>query len=736
MRRLAHTAAVLAIAAAAAAIYANSFGAGWVFDNAFLIRRATRVHDATWANVVEILTTDYWWPYNVQANYRPLTTLSFLFNWAVLGNADRPAGYHALNLALHVANALLLYAVLQRTLGARLGTAFRAALLFACHPVATEAVTNIVGRADLLAALAVLAGLLFYGEAVRAPTRRARASWLVLVAVTALAGLLSKESAVGLAGVVVLYDVLFDDFPAAADGWRATGARLVGAARTRWIALVPPVAVVFAVRWWIYRRTPPWVVGVELNALAGVGGWSSYGTAFAAFLRSLGVLVWPATLCPDYSLNEVPLVRWPPAATSDLLGIAGAATFAVAVALVVALRRRARLAAFLVGFFLVTWLPTSNLLFTSTILMAERLLYLPLAGFAGCAALAIDAGAAAVVALAQRQRPPRSARWRTAEAVASAAVLAVALAYGARAARRNLDWRSEVALWSAAVESCPASHRSYELLAAALLDPLNPGDPRVADIDRVIALQERAIDIVRRSGPSGAVPATLLERLGFLEYRKSRLLDDARAPGDDAARWSVRAAESLGAAAAGFLEERRLRRERYGDSADASPELAGPLLFDALGMALLRSGQPERATSAFAEAAVRAPVDPGIREHLATASYRAGAVDRATTSLLQAVALAPERADLASAVAGVYASAHPGECSFAVADGRLRAVPDCEGARRTACAAWADLERDVAHASASARTGVRSAASSDSLDRVRAAIDEWRCRELDRDPAG
>src|SRR4029079_7319362 len=131
-----------------------------------IVRRSPRVQATTWANVREILTTDYWWPVNMTGTHRPLATLSYLFNWAVLGNADRPAGYHALNLGLHFLNAMLVYALGVRALRISAATAFLAALLFAPHPVATEAVTNIVGRADLLATASVLGGLVVYAVAV------------------------------------------------------------------------------------------------------------------------------------------------------------------------------------------------------------------------------------------------------------------------------------------------------------------------------------------------------------------------------------------------------------------------------------------------------------------------------------------------------------------------------------------------------------------------------------------
>ena len=91
--------------------------------------------------------------------YRPLGTLSYLFNYAVLGNGEHPEGYHWINLLLHLGNVLLVYALARRLLKNFWPPVFVAAL-WAVHPVLTESVTNIVGRVDLLAAMAVLSGLL------------------------------------------------------------------------------------------------------------------------------------------------------------------------------------------------------------------------------------------------------------------------------------------------------------------------------------------------------------------------------------------------------------------------------------------------------------------------------------------------------------------------------------------------------------------------------------------------
>src|SRR5581483_11965757 len=136
--------------------YSNSFGGGFVLDNRGLILNDPRIREASASNLGLIVDHTYWWPNGESGLYRPFATLSYLFNYAVLGNGAQPAGYHWINFLLHAANVLLVFFLARRLLSSS-SPAFFIAALWAVHPVLTEAVTNIVGRADLLAAMGVLA---------------------------------------------------------------------------------------------------------------------------------------------------------------------------------------------------------------------------------------------------------------------------------------------------------------------------------------------------------------------------------------------------------------------------------------------------------------------------------------------------------------------------------------------------------------------------------------------------
>src|SRR5205085_7967194 len=96
-------------------------------------------------------------PRLLAASYRPLRDISHAFDFAMWG--ENAAGFHLTNVLIHLSNTLLVFALIRRLAG-DLGVAFVAALVFAVHPIQTDAVTYISGRRDILFSLFYL--LSFY----------------------------------------------------------------------------------------------------------------------------------------------------------------------------------------------------------------------------------------------------------------------------------------------------------------------------------------------------------------------------------------------------------------------------------------------------------------------------------------------------------------------------------------------------------------------------------------------
>ena len=278
------------------AAYSNSFRSGFVLDNEGLLLQDPRIREANAENIRLILQHTYWWPYGESGLYRPFATLSYLFNYAVLGNGEHPEGYHWINLFLHMGNVLLVYALARRLLSEFWPPVFVAGL-WAAHPVLTESVTNIVGRTDLLAAMAVLSGLLFYLKSMEATGAR-RWMWLAALMTVTFIGVFSKESAAVLLGVIVLYELVWWKERQNAKGL------LLGCA-----AIAPPLLA-------MWRQRSVVMAGASLspfpfvdNPLVAADFWTARLTALKLIARYLGLLVWPAKLSADYSYAEILLAH-------------------------------------------------------------------------------------------------------------------------------------------------------------------------------------------------------------------------------------------------------------------------------------------------------------------------------------------------------------------------------------------------------------------------------------------
>lgn len=134
------------------------------------------------------------------SNWHPLTWLSLIADYQLYG-LKYPAGYHANNLLLHIANVLLLFGVLRAMTGMVARSAVVAAL-FAVHPLHVESVAWISERKDVLSTLFWL--LTMAGYALYA--RRPQFSRYLLVVVAFALGLMAKPMLVTLPFVLLLLD--------------------------------------------------------------------------------------------------------------------------------------------------------------------------------------------------------------------------------------------------------------------------------------------------------------------------------------------------------------------------------------------------------------------------------------------------------------------------------------------------------------------------------------------------
>jgi hypothetical protein len=645
-----HAVPVLVLWGLALFAYANSFRDGLVYDNHLVIAQDARVHQVTAENIRLILTKDYWYKISLSPLYRPLATLSYLFNYAVLGNGGRPAGYHAINLALHAANIVLVYLV-GWLLMTEFWPAFAMAAIWAVHPVLTESVTNIVGRADLLAAFGVLAGLLCYARSVAASGRRAIV-WQVGVLAASAIAIFSKESGIVVIAAVFLYDIV----------WCRTAPRRVRIAG--YLAAALPIAVFLAARSQIVKDEPLTVLAFTDNPLAGADFLTARLTAVKVLGKYLWLLVWPARLSCDYSYNQVPLVSWNFNRWEDWQAVVSLAVYAAAAALAVWSCRRSRPGFFFIAFFFATMAPTANLFLLIGTIMAERTLYLPSVAFAG--------GVAWAGWQAYRKLRPR---WPALRIAAPAAMAAVCLAFCGRTFARNFDWFDETSLWSSAARVCPASYRPHEHLANSLASPpLKNFAAANREAEQALAILQPLPDYQR--------VAVAYSSAGFCY----RVTGESLGPGGGVA-WYRKALDVL---LAGRIADEAWDRE-FARQNRLAGKTVGSSHFDTLYLELGRTyrdlGQYQNALEALA--LDRWP-DPRAEffEEISKTYWAMGDGPQAILALFEGITMGTtDQAGMAAAVVQLYHETAPESCALAGQGASATINFDCPLVRNQLCLA-------------------------------------------------
>lgn len=433
----------LVAAVVAFGIYANNLGHDWAYDDFEYITENEYVREP--GHTGDILTTTYL--YGVRefrtALYRPLTVLSYAANRMVTGL--EPGAFHLVNNLLHAANSALVYVLLTVVPGTG-GLALPAALLFATHPLHTEAVTNIVGRAELLAFLFSVSALILY-----ALRERNRKLFLPLSALLFFAALLSKETPAALPFALLL--LAAGRYHHGAGGKESLKSEFAGI--TGWFAMLGLYIVLRSVV--IARCGPVPDVMMHDNPLAGMGFFERLPAVLTVTAKYALLLVFPLRLSADYSYNQIPV-------DVPLTGLYPIAGFAVAAALAIMLVRSMRGEPDLlygVVLLILPWLVVSNLFFPTGTIMGERLMYLSSLGFVIVAAWGIRRVSARL------PRPERGAL---------AIALAVSILFGIRTVARNPDWRDNTAIFTSTAISSPNSVKAAYNYALVLKKAGRPDD--------------------------------------------------------------------------------------------------------------------------------------------------------------------------------------------------------------------------------------------------------------------
>src|SRR6266436_5405470 len=334
---------IVLLLAVVALVYSNTLLNEFTMDDGLYVANNPQVT----APSVRALFT----PHKISNVFRPVTFATLAWNQAM--NGGKPFGFHLFNLMLHAAVTWLLYllllAILETSPHAQT-VAFVAALLFAVHPIHTEAVASVVGRAEMLAAGFLLAAWILHLR-----------DHEIAALICFLLALLSKESAAAFLALVLVGDY-------ARGEWKP---------RLRYARIAGVTLLYVGLLWKVQGgHIGPANVSLLDNPLAVVpAGWRILNALRVAW-KYAGLLIYPAKLSCDYSFNQIPVyLGW-----RHTLPAAVAAAVAAGV-WVWALWKRHRELGLAGGIYLAGFATTSNILVPTGTILGERLAYLPSAGF-------------------------------------------------------------------------------------------------------------------------------------------------------------------------------------------------------------------------------------------------------------------------------------------------------------------------------------------------------------------
>ncbi|KAL7744365.1 hypothetical protein ACLKA6_001754 [Drosophila palustris] len=431
--------------------YGGLSGAKFVFDDTVAIVKNRNVY-ALPTNWTAIFSHDFWGApllsVDSHKSFRPLTTLMFHYEYALLGlNA---AHMKFLNLLLHCVNTLLMWRLVRSLYVEEIDIerwATISAALFAAHPVHTEAVSGVVGRAELMFGLIHLLCLMLTVASVDKPGCK---SVILILLLTAI-GMLFKESAV----TIPLSCATLDYFQNGTYMLPRKLQQRVITTRLRYGCYIfGSVFLVVARLWWQNFEAPEFKT-VD-NPIAHNEHLLTRGLSQQYLLvMNFWLMLCPQWLCFDWALGCVNLV-------TSIWDMRLQAVIAFYSFILVALMNFRRLAGLILGLALmvIPFLPASGIIRVGFVI-AERTLYVPSIGFCLLSVYGF---------LYCYNYNADKAYWRNMLQTLIMLLFAVMMI---RTRQRAAEWLNEETLFSSALQVCPNNAKVHYNIARLATDTGN-----------------------------------------------------------------------------------------------------------------------------------------------------------------------------------------------------------------------------------------------------------------------
>ncbi|KAM6448586.1 protein O-mannosyl-transferase TMTC4 isoform 1-T1 [Liasis olivaceus] len=459
--------------------FVNSYDGDFVFDDSEAIINNKDLRADT--PLGDLWHHDFWGS-KLSSNtshksYRPLTVLTFRINYLLAGGFH-PLGFHIINIILHCIISVLIVDVFSILLGGlqytnkgrRLNfvpkSSLLAALLFAVHPVHTECIAGIVGRADLLCALFFLLSFLGYCKAFKENKEGSQFSttWVLLSVLLGTMAMLCKEQGVTILGLNALFDAvvinrlnILEVILKILHKDKSVESLVVfrKGLLFRMTLLLSGGATILYARWQIMGTGPPAFTEVDNPASFAASPFVRAVNYNYYYSLNAWLLLCPWWLCFDWSMGCVPLIK----SVGDWRIIALVLLWLCLIVLACQAlgskdSQKRRILTLGLGFLIIPFLPASNLFFRVGFVIAERVTYLPSIGYC----ILITYGFCLLCKQAKKKK------WLV------AALLGLLLINVWRCILRSNQWRSEERLFRSALSVCPLNAKVHYNVGKNLAD--------------------------------------------------------------------------------------------------------------------------------------------------------------------------------------------------------------------------------------------------------------------------
>jgi len=604
---------------ASCAVYVNTLGNSFLWDDDDLIVKNQYIRDFKYLPM--LFTPTFWRQREISmsqeisekgADYRPLSMVAFACDYGIW--RLNPAGYHATNMLLHALNVLLIYLFILK-LGMRERLAIFTALFFAAHPIHTESVTWIKNRSEIIASLFLLWSFYLYIRHSREAFARPRLKYYAGSLICMIAALLSKETAIVLPILLMVYAALFVSREEKKNAMAGI------------LSFMGLAILYMACKFYIFNAS-------HGAAHASLGFIDRVLTVIKTFGIYVNLLTLPVSLNAERTF-QIPHNFADPVVISSLITII--------LLLIISFKiRENRALTFGILWVIMAIIPISNIILLAARPVAEQRLYIPSIGFCLVLAAALE-------------------EIRSKKTVISLGILIFFL-YSFATVTRNGDWKDSLTFWRAAVKASPRNAMAYNSLGLAYRDLGKDGEAidnfkkaikirpeysqaynnigvtihaKTKDADEAIGYFRKAIEI----DPGNA---EAYNNLGALLFAKDRDIERAVLYCQKAVRLKPDYAEAyynLGL----FLDNQGKTEEairHYRKAAQLKPDYADAHIN--LGAAYRDTGDLEGSLKELSKALELKPEDVMVHKNLALTYEQMGNIGKANDHWKKVIEINPE----------------------------------------------------------------------------------------------